>query len=56
MLRLAGGQGIHPEIGRLILGSCVKLGLLRAEIYTKPKKQDGLRIRSSEVFLGEPGV
>ena len=56
LLRLAGGEGIHPEIGRIILSSCVKVGALRAEIYTKPKKQDGLRIQSSEVFLGEPGI
>ena len=32
------------------------MGALRAEIYTKPNKQDGLRIQSSEVFLGEPGI
>ena len=56
LLRLAGGDGIHPEIGRIILASCVKVGALRAEIYTKPNKQDGLRIQSSEVFLGEPGI
>ena len=56
LLQVAGGEGIHPEIVRLNLASCVKSCSLRSEVFTIPSKCNGLRIKSSDVFLGPPGL
>ena len=56
LLAVAAGEGIHPEIVRVNLAGCLKLAALRAVVYTIPSKTRGLRIQSSDVFLGEPGI
>ena len=56
LLKVAGGEGVHPEIVRVNLSSCVKLACLRAVVYTIPTKSKGLRIQSSDLVLGEPGL
>ena len=56
VLKIAGGEGVHPEFVRVNLSSCVKLACLRAVVYTIPTKAKGLRIQSSDVVLGEPGL
>ena len=53
---VAAGEGIHPEIVRVNLAGCLKLAALRAVLYTIPSKDRGLRIQSSDVVLGEPGL
>ena len=56
LLKVAGGEGVHPEFVRVNLSSCVKLACLRAVVYTIPTKAKGLRVQSSDVVLGEPGL
>ena len=55
-LQIAVGERIHPEILRLNLSSCVKAACLKAVVYTMPSKADGLRVQSSDVLLGDPGL
>ena len=38
------------------LAGCVKSAALRATVFTIPTKSKGLRIQSSDVVLGEPGI
>ena len=56
LLAVAAGEGIHPEIVRVNLAGCLKLAALRAVVYTIPSKARGLRIQSSDVLFGEPGL
>ena len=56
LLRIAAGERIHPEIVRINLSSCVKAACLKAVVFTMPSKQKGLRMQSSDVFLGDPGL
>ena len=56
LLQVAAGEGIHPEFVRVNLAGCVKSAALRATVYTIPTKSKGLRIQSSDVVLGEPGI
>ena len=56
LVAVAAGEGIHPEIVRVNLGGCLKLAALRAVVYTIPSKSRGLRIQSSDVLFGEPGL
>ena len=56
LLKVAGGEGVHPEFVRVNLSACVKLACLRAVVYTIPTKSKGLRVQSSDVILGEPGL
>lgn len=56
LVAIAAGEAIHPEIVRMQLGIFVKSAVLRAEVYTIPTKLRGLRIQSSEVHIGVPGV
>ena len=56
LLAVAAGEGVNPEIVRMQLGAFVKSGVLNAEVFTIPTKQRGLRVQSSEVHIGVPGV
>jgi len=56
LLKVAGGEGVHPEFVRVNLSACVKLACLRAVVYTIPTKTKGLRVQSSDVILGAPGL
>ena len=56
LLTIAAGEAIHPEIVRMQMGVFVKSAAMRAEVFTKPEKSKGLRIQSSEVHIGAPGV
>ena len=56
LLRIAAGERIHPEIVRINLASCVKAACLKAVVFTMPSKQKGLRMQSSDIFLGDPGL
>ena len=38
------------------ISSCVKAACLKAVVFTIPSKEDGLRIQSTDVFLGDPGL
>ena len=56
LLKIAAGEYIHPEIVRMQMGVFVKSAILRAEVFTIPSKTVGLRVQSSEVHIGAPGV
>ena len=56
LLKIAAGERIHPELSRVVLAGCVKVAALRSEVYTIPTKNRGLRIQSSDIILGEPGL
>ena len=56
LLRIAAGESVHPEIVRMQMGIFVKSAVLRAEVFTMPTKSEGLRMQSSEVHIGAPGV
>ena len=40
----------------MVLAGCLKVASLRTVVYTIPSKEKGLRIQTSDVILGEPGV
>ena len=56
LLTVAAGERIPPEYVRVVLGGCLKVGALKTVVYTIPFKAEGLRVRHSDVILGEPGV
>ena len=56
ILTIASGERIHPEIVRMQLGNFVKVLVLRAAVFTIPSKAEGLRVQSSEIHVGVPGV
>ena len=57
LLAVAAGESVHPEVIRMQLGVFVKsAAALRAEVFTIPSKVKGLRLQSSEVHIGVPGV
>ena len=56
LLKIAAGESIHPEIVRMQMAVFVKSASLRAEVFTMPSKTVGLRVQSSEVHIGAPGV
>ena len=56
LLRIAAGESVHPEIVRMQMGVFVKSAVLRAEVFSIPTKIEGLRMQSSEVHIGAPGV
>ena len=56
ILKIAAGERIHPEIIRTWLGVFVKSAVLRAEVFTIPTKEEGLRTQSSEVHIACSGV
>ena len=50
ILTIASGERIRPEIVRMQLGNFVKVLVLRAAVA------EGLRVQSSEIHVGVPGV
>ena len=56
LLKIAAGERIPPEYIRVVLGGCVKAAALRAVVYTIPSKAKGLRVQTTDIILGEPGV
>ena len=53
---ISAGERIPPEFIRVVLAGCLKVGALKTVVYTIPSKEEGLRIQSSDIILGEPGV
>ena len=56
LLKISAGERVHPEIIRINLSGCVKSACLKAVVFTIPSKVKGLRVQSSDVFLGDPGL
>ena len=56
LLKIARGERIPPEFVRIVLAGCLKGASLRAVVKTIPTKEKGLRIQTSDIILGEPGV
>ena len=56
LLKVAGGERIPPVFVRAVLAGCLKVGALNATVFTMPSKSRGLRIQTSDIILGEPGV
>ena len=56
LLKIAAGERILPEYVRIVLAGCLKVASLKAEVFTMPTKAKGLRIQTTDVILGEPGV
>ena len=56
LLKIAAGERIPPEYVRVVLAGCVKVAALRAEVFTIPSKRRGLRVQTTDIILGEPGV
>ena len=55
-IKVLAGERIHPELIRVVLAGCLKTAALRAVVFTMPSKARGLRIQSSDIILGEPGL
>ena len=56
LLRVSAGERIPPEFVRVVLAGCLKVASLRSVVHTIPSKEKGLRIQTSDIILGEPGV
>ena len=56
LLKIAAGERIPPEFVRIVLAGCLKVASLKADVFTIPTKEEGLRIQKSDIILGEPGV
>ena len=56
ILNISSGARIIPEFIRVVLSGCLKVAALKAVVHTLPSKAKGLRIQSSDIILGEPGL
>ena len=56
LLKVSAGERLPPEFIRVVLGGCLKVACLRTVVFTIPSKEEGLRIQTSDIILGEPGV
>ena len=56
LLKIAADERIPPEYVRVVLAGCVKVAALRAVVFTIPSKRRGLRVQTTDIILGEPGV
>ena len=56
LLNVSAGERIPPEFVRVVLAGILKSASLRAVVCTIPSKEVGLRIQTSDIVLGEPGV
>ena len=56
IMKVTAGVRFPPELIRIVLSGCVKVAALRSVVYTIPTKAEGLRIQTSDIILGEPGV
>ena len=56
LFKVSAGERLPSEFIRVVLGGCLKVASLRSVVFTMPSKQEGLRIQTSDVILGEPGV
>ena len=56
ILNISARERIPPEYARAVLAGCLKLGALKTVVFTIPTKDRGLRIQSSDILFGEPGV
>ena len=56
LMKVTAGERLPPELVRVVLSGCVKVAALRTVVFTIPTKAEGLRIQSSDIILGEPGV
>ena len=56
LLKVVGGERVPPGFVRVVLTGCLKIGALNATVFTIPSKAQGLRIQTSDIILGEPGV
>ena len=56
LLKLSAGEQLPPEFNRVVLGGCLTVACLRTVVFTIPSKEEGLRIQTSDIMLGEPGV
>ena len=56
ILKICAGERILPEYVRVVLSGCMKVAALKAVVYTIPSKAKGLRVQTSDIILGEPGV
>ena len=55
-MKVAGCERILPEFVRVVLAECSKVAALNSTVFTISTKEKGLRIQSSDIILGEPGV
>ena len=55
-MKIAAGERIPPEYVRVVLAGCLKVAALRAVVFTIPSKGRGLRVQTTDIILGEPGV
>ena len=56
LFKVSAGERLPPEFIRVVLGGCLKVACLRTVVFTIPSKEEGLRIQTSDIILGEPGV
>ena len=56
LLRVSAGERIPPEFVRIALSGCLKVAVLKALVNTIPSKAKGLRVQTTDIVLGEPGV
>ena len=56
LLKVAAGERIPPEFVRIALSGCLKVAVLKALVNTIPSKTKGLRVQTSDIVFGEPGV
>ena len=55
-MKITAGERILPEYVRAVLSGFMKIAALKAVVYTIPSKAKGLRIQTTDIILGEPGV
>ena len=56
LLKVAAGERIPPEFIRIALAGCLKVAVLKALVKTIPSKAKGLRVQTTDIVFGEPGV
>ena len=56
LLRVSAGERIPPEFVRIALSGCLKVAVLKGLVNTIPSKAKELRVQTTDIVLGEPGV
>ena len=56
LLRVSAGERIPPEFVRIALSGCLKVAVLKALVKIIPSRAKGLRVQTSDIVFGEPGV
>ena len=56
LLKVSAGERLPADFIQVVLGGCLKVACLRIVVFTILSKEEGLRIQTSDIILGEAGV